>query len=65
MARFESELEERWKEKSGKMVLLTEEKWKGKYDELVEEKESLGKKLSAVEEKVKRARTNLRILYTI
>ena len=52
MAKFEAELEDRWKDKADKMVSQAEDRWKNKYNELVEEKDDVTKKLAAVEEKV-------------
>lgn len=45
-------MEEKWQEKSKQMVHQCEKKWERKYGDLVEESESLKRKLAENEEKV-------------
>ena len=46
-------MEEKWQEKSKQMVNQCEKKWERKYGDLVEDSETLKKKLSENEEKVR------------
>jgi hypothetical protein len=52
ISEFESEMETKWQEKSKKMVHQCEKKWQRKYDDVVEESETMKKKLTENEGKV-------------
>lgn len=52
IAALENEIEERWTDKSAKMVANCEQKWKRKFDEIVEERDELSRKVTALNEKV-------------
>ena len=51
MSQAEAELEARWTDKAGKMVAQADEKWKRRFQEVLDEKEEASRKLLELQEK--------------